>query len=328
MEIKCSECDEPYNIDGSKIPVNGGHLNCPKCETKFFVKGKVTKEEQITCPKCGLLQKSSETCKNCGIVFLKYAKMQSEVKEKKSVEKIVKTSQETNEQIKKFKVTKSNVIISIIIAVPHVLAMILNPMHPLDYIASFLLILVWSSLASWIVWRLSGRKEKGGSLTFKIVLIIILLSKLAQYGINIANENQNKSSLTETSAIHTEQRNNMDTNTAIGANSDEQKKEQAAKEVEAFVFDQIQNLGHKVKSVKLSHVVNIGPDYFVLILLYKTNDFVGAYFISPEAERFVIYDTDDDMTIYKSMLEMNEEDVKTIIRDDFKRLADFEFPSE
>ena len=202
-------------------------------------------------------------------------------------------------------------------------------MHATTITASLLSILIWSSLASWIVWRFSGRKEKGGSLTFKIVLTVILLAKFAQYGIN-AYENQinNESTLSETSVKQTQQSNNMDTNSTTGTNSDEQKEEQIVKDLEAFVFDQIQSLGHQVNSVKLLYFVNIGPDHSVFILLYKTNDFAGAYFLCPEAKRYVIYDTDDDMKIFKSMYEMNEEDVKNIIRDDFKRLADFEFPSE
>ena len=310
----------------------------------------IVKDEKIICPSCKVKYKLPASgsvsypinlkCKKCFVRFIVYdpetvqtrdSSENNKIEQQKQHEKenLTVSKKKQNEQIKKFKVAKSNVIVSTVIAVPHVLAIILMPMHATTITASLLSILIWSSLASWIVWRFSGRKEKGGSLTFKIVLTVILLAKFAQYGIN-AYENQinNESTLSETSVKQTQQSNNMDTNSTTGTNSDEQKEEQIVKDLEAFVFDQIQSLGHQVNSVKLLYFVNIGPDHSVFILLYKTNDFAGAYFLCPEAERYVIYDTDDDMKTFKSMHEMNEEDVKNIIRDDFKRLADFEFPSE
>jgi len=40
--------------------------------------------------------------------------------------------------------------------------------------------IVFPSIFAWIVWRLSGRSEKSGSLTFNIVLTLILLSQIGQ----------------------------------------------------------------------------------------------------------------------------------------------------
>lgn len=51
-----------------------------------------------------------------------------------------------------------------------------------EFTGRLIFLLLLPSLFAWIVWRLSGRKEKGGSLTFNIVLTLILLGQIGQFG--------------------------------------------------------------------------------------------------------------------------------------------------
>lgn len=50
--------------------------------------------------------------------------------------------------------------------------------------------LIFPSLFSWIVWRLSGRKENGGSLTFNIFLTLIVLGQVGQFGNKLQQSQQ------------------------------------------------------------------------------------------------------------------------------------------
>jgi len=45
--------------------------------------------------------------------------------------------------------------------------------------------LLFPSLFAWIIWRLSGKKEKGGNVTFNIVLTLVLLGQIGQQGSNL-----------------------------------------------------------------------------------------------------------------------------------------------
>ena len=76
MNIQCPNCKTNYKIDDARIPDKGVYSRCKKCQTKFFVKkeAKPSEKEQETkwveCPKCGLTQSPSQTCKYCDAPIL------------------------------------------------------------------------------------------------------------------------------------------------------------------------------------------------------------------------------------------------------------------
>jgi len=71
MNILCPNCKTNYKIDDARIPDKGVYSRCKKCQTKFFVKKEAKPSEKkqetkwVECPKCGLTQSPSQTCKYC-----------------------------------------------------------------------------------------------------------------------------------------------------------------------------------------------------------------------------------------------------------------------
>jgi predicted Zn finger-like uncharacterized protein len=79
MKVKCPKCETSYKIDDLKIPPNGTHVKCTKCQTRFFLKKESTthidtsKREQPVCPKCGSQRlPGDKTCYKCGVIYQKY----------------------------------------------------------------------------------------------------------------------------------------------------------------------------------------------------------------------------------------------------------------
>jgi hypothetical protein len=80
MKVKCPGCETAYNIDISKIPVipeGGITTTCPKCKGKIPItldsqpEKKEPKNQIFTCPECGHVNISTDTCAGCGKVFSK-----------------------------------------------------------------------------------------------------------------------------------------------------------------------------------------------------------------------------------------------------------------
>ena len=79
MKAECPNCAAVYQIDDSKIPDKGAYTTCKKCQTHFQIKKKPEEksalqegepqQEIITCPNCGHVNISSDTCTSCGTVF-------------------------------------------------------------------------------------------------------------------------------------------------------------------------------------------------------------------------------------------------------------------
>ncbi len=90
--------------------------------------------------------------------------------------------------------------------------------------------------------------------------------------------------------------------------------------------DQIISLGYKANKVKLFDVIDMKKDYYVFCFLYTNGDFTGAYFLSPKAKRYVIYNTAKDMINFKKLMKMSPEKKRDYIRSDFKKYAKYEFP--
>jgi len=51
-----------------------------------------------------------------------------------------------------------------------------------EYIGRLIAYILFPTLFAWLVWRFAGRKEKAASVTFNIVLTLILLSQIGQFG--------------------------------------------------------------------------------------------------------------------------------------------------
>lgn len=56
----------------------------------------------------------------------------------------------------------------------------LSPEHIGRLIGRVFSLLLFPAMFAWIVWRLTGKKENGGSITFNVVLTLILLGQVAQ----------------------------------------------------------------------------------------------------------------------------------------------------
>lgn len=98
------------------------------------------------------------------------------------------------------------------------------------------------------------------------------------------------------------------------------------RELEDSCRDQIISLGYKANKVILFDVIDMKKDFHVFCFLYRSDDFTGAYFLSPNANRYVIYNTDEDMLNFKKLIKMSPEKKRDYIRSDFIKYAKFEFP--
>lgn len=82
MKAQCPSCETACRIDDSKIPEEGIHARCPKCQTRIFLKKEDSlqlenpiespSQDQIVCPNCAHEQPHSESCVKCGIIYAKY----------------------------------------------------------------------------------------------------------------------------------------------------------------------------------------------------------------------------------------------------------------
>ena len=86
----------------------------------------------------------------------------------------------------KFRLSKSNGIYFGVVALLYfVLSVAFTDKIPyqIEFLTGKLVgLLIFSLLFAWIIWRLSGRKGKGGNLTFNIVLTLALLGQIGQIG--------------------------------------------------------------------------------------------------------------------------------------------------
>ena len=74
MNITCPHCNFSRSVEPGKVPDKPVNVKCPKCEQAFtFDKAQVagSRQEQISCPACGLMQEKSDRCKGCGVIYAK-----------------------------------------------------------------------------------------------------------------------------------------------------------------------------------------------------------------------------------------------------------------
>lgn len=91
----------------------------------------------------------------------------------------------------KFMLTKSNkiyfgIIVTLFI-VPFFMFSDMTPQQTGSLLGKLFQLLLLPSLFAWIVWRVRGRKEQGGSLTFNFTLTLLLLVQIGLHG-NKANQ--------------------------------------------------------------------------------------------------------------------------------------------
>lgn len=99
------------------------------------------------------------------------------------------TNNEKEPQLKQnFKLSKSNKIYFLVIAVLSVGFFIImpekTPYRTGESAGQLMFFFLIPSLFAWIVWRLSARKKKSGSLAFNVVLTLCLLGQIGRFGNN------------------------------------------------------------------------------------------------------------------------------------------------
>ncbi|CAK8718807.1 MJ0042 family finger-like domain-containing protein [Candidatus Electrothrix aarhusensis] len=105
MKIRCEKCGKSYSVNESKIPAKGAKAKCKDCGILIIIPPKIAVQPEISnfklCPKCGTKNEAtSEDCFSCGIVFLKYQKLQEKNKRKKDLdEKKYTSNQKINKRL-------------------------------------------------------------------------------------------------------------------------------------------------------------------------------------------------------------------------------------
>jgi len=106
----------------------------------------------------------------------------------------------------------------------------------------------------------------------------------------------------------------------------EKNKRGIIEKLENFCTKNITSLGYSIDKIKFVDVIDINDELFVFCLLYKSGDFTGAYFWSPKANRYVIYNTTENMESYNQLMKMLPDKKKHFIRSEFIKYAKYEFP--
>ena len=94
----------------------------------------------------------------------------------------------------RFTLSKSNKIYFGIIAVLFIVSFIAfseKTSHQIgEVIGKVMFLLLLSSLFAWIVWRVCGRKQKGGNSTFNIILTMVMISQIGQFASKLQQSEQ------------------------------------------------------------------------------------------------------------------------------------------
>jgi predicted Zn finger-like uncharacterized protein len=78
MKIECPHCHLTGEIADMEIPMDGRHMDCPRCNSSFTVKRKTkawSPDAMNTCPSCSFSTFSEETfdvCPKCGLICKEY----------------------------------------------------------------------------------------------------------------------------------------------------------------------------------------------------------------------------------------------------------------
>ncbi len=78
MKIECPHCHLTGEVSDLEVPVEGRHMDCPRCNTSFTVKRQTkswSPDAMNTCPSCSFSTFSEETfdvCPQCGLIGKEY----------------------------------------------------------------------------------------------------------------------------------------------------------------------------------------------------------------------------------------------------------------
>jgi hypothetical protein len=77
IRINCQSCKASLGIAAENFTEEGKTIICPRCQKSVFLKRSQLEkffEYSMHCPKCGMLQKTSEECIYCNVIISKFLK--------------------------------------------------------------------------------------------------------------------------------------------------------------------------------------------------------------------------------------------------------------
>lgn len=89
--------------------------------------------------------------------------------------------------------TSNKVYLGIVLLITILLSFLLpelTPYRPGQLVGQSLTAIVTAALLAWIIWRLSGRKQKGRSITFNVILTLSLLGQIGQFSRQFTQSDQ------------------------------------------------------------------------------------------------------------------------------------------
>lgn len=75
-------------------------------------------------------------------------------------------------------------------------------------------------------------------------------------------------------------------------------------------------ISNSIDKIKLIDIIDMGDDLSVFCLLFKSDDFTGACIFAPR-NKFVIYNTIEDMKKFNKLMKMPPDKKKHFIRSEF-----------
>ena len=197
---------------------------------------------------------------------------------------------------------------------------------PLSPFYQIFITYAWSGIVSWILWKTIIKSKKIINVVFNILFLFIFASQLItpllkNYNTNIQNS-ENKSAHYK---IDHQENSNISNPEQFAINKSENIEDKVSR-MEFAIKEEINRLGHPAETVQLYDVIEIGSDYSVFCFLYRNNDLFGAYFVCPEANRYIIYNTVEDMDQIAVFDSLGANQKKDWVRENFAKLAGFNFP--
>ena len=198
----------------------------------------------------------------------------------------------------------------------------IDPVSPFSHLLTTYIL---AGGAAWIFWRITRKSGMVANIVFNLSFLFffigLLISPILQ---NYHGQLNDMKGQTNYAHLKKNDTKNSSIKSLQKANTDELATKKL--EIEGVIKNHIKELGYQVSEVELYDVVEMGNGYSVYCFLYKSNQFIGAYFICPSSERYVIFNTAEDMEDFKVFSNIPEEKKNFWIRDLFTSYAGFTFP--
>lgn len=197
---------------------------------------------------------------------------------------------------------------------------------PISPFTRLIVIYFWSGIVAWVLWKTIIKSEKTINVLFNVLFLLVFASQLItpilkNYSTNVQN--------TEDKSVHFKiehQEDSSISNAKELAKNGSENIEDKVRRMELAIREEIKRLGHPAETVQLYDVFEMGSEYSVFCFLYKDNDLFGAYFYCPEANRYILYNTVEDMDQIAVFESLDAIQKKNWIRENFAKLAGFSFP--